>query len=186
VLLTPFHLLVPLSTSARLCTCLFGLRSRPRGLIFLFGSIVAEADVRVRVRGRIVSVHRQRRQVRVVSVVAAAETTNRRISAAALSFCERTQPHHRRVLPFSCAVWPMAWISVYCGSGTAAIHKPQTNASGVYFSFSAAGAALAGRAVFVFGRSATAGFRRRAIALLCFRRSLRSLSQRFDNRCRSR
>jgi len=55
---------------------------------------VAEADVRVRVRGRVVSVHRQRGQVRVVSVVAAAETTNRRISAAALSFCERTQPHH--------------------------------------------------------------------------------------------
>ena len=94
MLLTPFHLLVPLSTSARLCTCLFGLRSRPRGLIFLFGSIVAEADVRVRVRGRIVSVHRQRGQVRVVSVVAAPEATDRRISAAALSFCERTQPHH--------------------------------------------------------------------------------------------
>ena len=36
------------------------------------------------------------------------------------------------------------------------------------------------------GRSATASFRRRAIALLCFRRSLCSLSQRFDNRCRSR
>lgn len=99
---------------------------------------------------------------------------------------QRTQPHHRRVLPFPCAVWPMAWISVYCGSGTAAIHKPQTNVPGVYFSFSAAGAALAGRAVFVFGRSVTASFRRRAIALLCFRRSLRFLSQRFDNRCRSR
>lgn len=54
----------------------------------------AEADVRVRIRGRIVAVHRQRGQVRVVSVVAAAETTNRRISAAALSFCHRTQPHH--------------------------------------------------------------------------------------------
>ena len=99
---------------------------------------------------------------------------------------QRTQPHHRWVLPFPCAVWPMAWISVYCGSGTAAIHKPQTNASGVYFSFSTEGAALAGRAVLVFGRSATASFRRRAIALLCFRRSLRSLSLRYDNRCRSR
>ena len=35
VVLAPFHLLVSLSTSARLCTCLFGLRSRPRGLIFI-------------------------------------------------------------------------------------------------------------------------------------------------------
>ena len=64
------------------------------GLICCCWLIVAEADVRVRVRGRVVSVHRQRGQVRVVSVVATAETTNRRISAAALSFCERTQPHH--------------------------------------------------------------------------------------------
>ena len=33
--LSTFSILVPLSTSARLCTCLFGLRSRPRGLIFI-------------------------------------------------------------------------------------------------------------------------------------------------------
>ena len=39
---------------------------------------VAEADVRVRIRGRVVSVHRQRGQVRVVSVVAAPETTDTR------------------------------------------------------------------------------------------------------------
>ena len=37
----------------------------------------AEADVRARVRGRIVSAHRQRRQVRGASAAAAAETTNR-------------------------------------------------------------------------------------------------------------
>ena len=71
------------------------LRSKQsRAYVFHYCVTVAEADVRVRVRGRVVSVHRQRGQVRVVSVVAAAETTNRRISAAALSFCHRTQPHH--------------------------------------------------------------------------------------------
>ena len=47
---------------------------------------VAEGDVRVRVRRRVVRVHRQRGQVRVVSVVTAAEATNRPYSAAALSF----------------------------------------------------------------------------------------------------
>lgn len=40
----------------------------------------------------------------------------------------------------------MAWISVYCGSGTAAIHKPQQKSAGVYCSFREAGAALTGRA----------------------------------------
>ena len=57
-----------------------------RGLISYCVS-VAEADVRVRVRGRVVSVHRQRGQVRVVRVVAAAEATNRRDSAAAFLSC---------------------------------------------------------------------------------------------------
>ena len=51
-------------------------------------------------------------QVRVVSVVTAPEATDRRISAAALSFLiQRTQPHHRRVLRFPCALWSVAWIS---------------------------------------------------------------------------
>ena len=75
----------------------------------------------------------------------------------------------------------MAWISVYCGSGTAAIHKPQTNASGVYrekFSVSIRltaalvlrrGAALSGRAFSSWAALKRGGFRRRAIALLCFR-----------------
>lgn len=36
------------------------------------------------------------------------------------------------------------------------------------------------------GAIASRSFRRRAVALLCFRRSLRSLSLRYDNRCRSR
>lgn len=78
----------------------------------------AEADVRVRVRGRVVSVHRQRGQVRVVSVVAAAETTNRRISAAALSFCERTQPHQLAATPIRIPHGRLAWISVSLRVGT--------------------------------------------------------------------
>ena len=87
VVLAPFPALFRSPASARLCTCLFMLRSKQsRAYVFRYCVTVAEADVRVRVRGRVVSVHRQRRQVRVVSVVAAAETTNRRISAAALSF----------------------------------------------------------------------------------------------------
>ena len=65
------------------------LRSSNRGLICCYWLIVAEADVRVRVRGRVVRVHRQRRQVRVVSVVTAEKATNRPYSAAALF-----QPHH--------------------------------------------------------------------------------------------
>lgn len=94
MVLAPFPALFRSPASARLCTCLFMLRSKQsRAYVFRYCVSVAEADVRVRVRGRIVRVHRQRRQVRVVSVVATAETTNRRISAAALSFCERTQPH---------------------------------------------------------------------------------------------
>ena len=71
---------------------------------------------------------------------------------------QRTQPHHRRVLPFPCASWPMAWISVYCGSGTAAPRGAQP--------FRAAR--------FRFRASFTVGGR------------CRSLSQRFDNRCRRR
>ena len=61
------------------------------GLRFLlrYTTTGAEADVRVRVRGREVRVHRQRRQVRVVSVVTAEKATNRPYSAAALF-----QPHH--------------------------------------------------------------------------------------------
>ena len=72
-----------------------------RAYVFRYCVSVAEADVRVRVRVRIVSVHRQRRQVRVVSVVAAAETTNRRISAAALSFLLKnsTSPPAGTTLP---------------------------------------------------------------------------------------
>ena len=94
VVLAPFPALFRSPASARLCTCLFMLRSKQsRAYIFLSVS-VAEADVRTRVRGRREREHRQRRQVRVVSVVTAPEATNRRISAAALSFCERTQPHH--------------------------------------------------------------------------------------------
>jgi len=73
------------------------LRSSNRGLIWTSRRenrlahcvTVAEADVRVRVRGRVVRVHRQRRQVGVVSVVTTEETTDRPYSAAALF-----QPHH--------------------------------------------------------------------------------------------
>ena len=57
--------------------------------MFRYCVTVAEADVRVRIRGRVVRVHRQRGQFRVVSVVAAEKATNRPYSAAALF-----QPHH--------------------------------------------------------------------------------------------
>ena len=61
------------------------LRSKQsRAYVFRYCVTVAEADVRVRVRGRIVRVHRQRGQVRVVSVVATPEATDRPYSAAAL------------------------------------------------------------------------------------------------------
>ena len=82
---------------ARLCRAVFVFAlALLAGLRFLFryAATGAEADDRVRAQGRVVRGQRQRRQVREESEVAAAETTNRRISAAALSFCERTQPHH--------------------------------------------------------------------------------------------
>ena len=61
------------------------------GLRFLlrYTTTGGEAEARVRVRGRVVRMHRQRRQVRVVSVVTAEKATNRPYSAAALF-----QPHH--------------------------------------------------------------------------------------------
>ena len=100
VVLTPFHCVVPLSiVSEALHLPLWLQVTTARAYRDYCCVSVAEADVRVRVRGRVVSVHRQRGQVRVVSVVAAAETTNRRISAAALSFCHRTQPHQFAATP---------------------------------------------------------------------------------------
>ena len=99
VVLAPFPALFRSPASARLCTCLFMLRSSNRGLICCCWLIVAEADVRVRVRGRVVRVHRQRRQVRVVSVVTAEKTTNRPYSAAALF-----QPHHLTGTPIPLCV----------------------------------------------------------------------------------
>lgn len=100
VVLAPFPALFRSPASARLCTCLFMLRSKQsRAYVFRYCVSVAEADVRVRIRGRVVRVHRQRRQVRVVSVVTTEKTTDRPYSAAALSFCERTQPHQLAVTP---------------------------------------------------------------------------------------
>ena len=112
VVLAPFLCVVPLSiVSEALHLPLHAHVKQSRAYWFLMAggsedswlsglaSSVAAADVRVRVRGRIVSVHRQRGQVRVVSVVAAPEATDRPYSAAALSFCERTQPHQLAATP---------------------------------------------------------------------------------------
>ena len=167
--LSTFSILVPLLTSARLCTCLFGLRSRPRGLIDYVCTLVAERVVRVRVRGRIVRVHRQRRQVRVVRVVTATEATHQP---------SVQPPYHSKELNltsdgYSDSLAPFGrWhgFRMYCGSDTSAIHKPQQNPAGVYrekFSVSSRltaalvlrrGAALSGRAVFVVALSRSSVF----------------------------
>jgi len=62
-----------------LCNCLFMPRSGNRGLInqlsicWCMAYSFAERVVRIRIRRRIVSVHRQRRQVRIVSVITTPE-----------------------------------------------------------------------------------------------------------------
>lgn len=62
-----------------LCNCLFMPRSGNRGLInqlsicWCMAYSFAERVVRIRIRWRIVSVHRQRRQVRIVSVITTPE-----------------------------------------------------------------------------------------------------------------
>ncbi len=54
-----------------------------------------ETDVRVRVRGRIVSVHRERGQIRVVGVVATPETTDRTVHCSRhISEETSLQPSH--------------------------------------------------------------------------------------------
>ena len=83
--LSTFSILVPLSTSARLCTCLFMLRSKQSRAycsvccyVITTCATFAEPDVRVRIRGRVVRVDVQRRQVRVRSVVTTEETAHQR------------------------------------------------------------------------------------------------------------
>ena len=56
--------------------------------MLFIGLIVAEREVRVRVRGRVVSVNVQRRQVRIVSVVAAAESAHK--GTVQLPYCNLT------------------------------------------------------------------------------------------------
>ena len=91
---------------------------------------------------------------------------------------QRTQPHHRRVLPFPCASWPMAWISVYCGSGTAAPRGAQPLRA-ARFRFRASLQSAGGHA--------TAGLRRRPTGSSVCGGRCRSLSlRRCDNRCRRR
>ena len=99
-------------TSARLCTCLFMPGQAIEGLCFVW-LICAERDVRVRVRWRVVGVHVQRRQVRVVSVVATNKAANGPSSAAALSFLKElnltTGGYYPSLAPFG--RWPGFLIS---------------------------------------------------------------------------
>ena len=50
------------------------------GLIFIHYTIFAESNVRVRIRRRIVTIHRQRRENVIVSVITAKKTTNHQCS----------------------------------------------------------------------------------------------------------
>lgn len=100
-------------SSARLCTCLFILRSGSNQGLIILALLVAEGVVRVRVRGRIVTVQRKRRQVRVVGVIATAKTTHRRDSAAALSFFLKNSTSPPSATPIRMCCRRMAWISVF-------------------------------------------------------------------------
>ena len=137
-LLTTFHALFRSPASARLCTCLFMLRSSNRGLIWtsrrrnrlVHCVSVAEADVRVRVRGRVVSVDVQRRQVRVVRVVTTAKTAHQRQCSRLIVPKNSTSPATATPIRLRHLVAGLDFL--YCGSGTAAIHKPQQKPAGVY------------------------------------------------------
>ena len=90
----------------------------------LLGALVAEPDVRVRVRGRIVRVDVQRRQVRVVHVVATAEPAHGTVQlpCCPLDGCVgnttyRTQPHQLAATPIRLPCRRLAWISASSGAG---------------------------------------------------------------------
>ena len=104
------------------------------------------------------------------------------VSAAALSF-QRTQPHQRRLLRFACAIWSLALDFVYCGSGTAAIHKPQQMPARVYRGNFSVPSRLTAALVLRLG-AALSG---RAFSSSRYRAPLFSVSiPLYDNRCRSR
>ena len=99
--------------------------------LYLIGVSCAEPDVRVRVRGRVVSVHRQRGQVRVVRVVTATEATHQPGQCSRLIIPKNsTSPATATPIRLRHLVAGMDF--VYCDSGTAAIHKPQQKPAGVY------------------------------------------------------
>lgn len=120
VVLAPFPALFRSPASARLCTCLFMLRSSNRGLMWTSRRrnrlahcvSVAEADVRVRVRGRVVSVDVQRRQVRIVSVVTATEATHQPSVQPPYHSVKELNLTSSRLLRFAYPIWRLAWISV--------------------------------------------------------------------------
>ena len=116
--LSTFSILVPLSTSARLCTCLFMLRSKQSRAYWLASSLMGCCTLHYMCRSRC-SCSRSRAHCSRSSSTGTGSCCSRcyrdgshapAVSAAALSF-QRTQPHQRRLLRFACAIWSLAWIS---------------------------------------------------------------------------
>ena len=99
-----FSLICFALTSARLCICPWDSRSLSLGTYIFIGVSCAESDVRVRVRGRIVRVNVQRRQVRVVGVVAAPKTAHKRKCSCLISTLPATGT------PISVCCWSLARI----------------------------------------------------------------------------
>lgn len=135
--------------------------------MYCYWRIVAEADVRVRVRGRIVSVHRQRGQVRVTCVVTATEPTDRPYSAAALF-----QPHHLTGTPIPLCALVGGMDFCFVDVAPHLHNKPLQHVQGFTLLFQIFAPTALRRYLhpsFQSGPRWSAGFRRRAIALLCFR-----------------
>lgn len=192
--LSTFSCVVSLSSSARLCTCLLLLRSKHwRAYVFRYCVTVAETEVRVRVRWRIVTVHVQRGQIRVVSVVATDEPTGRPHSAAAFLFMsplswrriKELNLTSSRLLRFTCPVG--GWHGFL-------LHRRQDLASTSIIDFTVGGllrasAACAARLRLSLSLRSRGGaqplwaaqFSSSRFALLCIR-----LSPRCGNRCRNR
>ena len=143
--LSTFSILVRLSTSARLRTCLFGLRSRPRGLIFIcFALHVPKPMFVFAFEGALFALTYNGDRF-VLFALLPRRKPRTSVSAAALSF-QRTQPHQRRLLRFACAIWSLAWISCIVTVAPLPYINPSKSLLGFTVLFCEAGAALTGRA----------------------------------------
>ena len=142
--LSTFSILVPLSTSARLCTCLFMLRSKQSRAYI----------IRAVANFSLFTIHSSLYSCRSrCSCSRSRAHCSRSSSTETGSFCSRCcrdgshapagtvqPPYHSKELNltsdgYSDSLAPFGrWpgFRVYCGSGTAAIHKPQQMPAGVY------------------------------------------------------